>query len=380
MKNCAKILSVYASDTAGVCSMLYELGGMTIVHDASGCNSTYATHDEPRWYSKPAMVYISALTEMDVIMGNDAKLLEDAARAAKELHPRFIALCGSPMPCMTGVDFPALAAELEAETGIPVLGLQTNGIGSYITGAGKALKMYLERFARLDVQKNPRLSVNLLGATPLDFSGSRQIGAIKEVIRQSGFELQSCMAMDSSPEELRDCGKAHVNLVLSASGLPAAMYLKETFGIPFAAGVPYGEKFAEKLFRDLRKSAEDGQDRISCADRPAPEKEKCLAIIGESIGAASLAAASEDPAKIFVPQALGPVFLQEQDSVFADEDEIEILSGKAGAILADPMYQPVIPAGTVFHALPHEAFSGRCYREMIPVLTGKNRESGVQLC
>ena len=113
---------------------------------------------------------------------------------------------------------------------------------------------------------------------------------------------------------------------------------------------------------------------------PAPEKEKCLAIIGESIGAASLAAASEDPAKIFVPQALGPVFLQEQDSVFADEDEIEILSGKAGAILADPMYQPVIPAGTVFHALPHEAFSGRCYREMIPVLTGKNRESGVQLC
>jgi hypothetical protein len=62
MKNCARILSIYASDTAGVCSMLYELGGMTIVHDASGCNSTYSTHDEPRWYSKPSMIYISALT------------------------------------------------------------------------------------------------------------------------------------------------------------------------------------------------------------------------------------------------------------------------------------------------------------------------------
>ena len=57
--------------------MLYELGGMTVVHDASGCNSTYATHDEPRWYRRPAMVYISALTEMDAILGGDAKLVDE---------------------------------------------------------------------------------------------------------------------------------------------------------------------------------------------------------------------------------------------------------------------------------------------------------------
>ena len=43
----AKVISIYAADTSGVCSALYELGGMTVVHDASGCNSTYATHDEP---------------------------------------------------------------------------------------------------------------------------------------------------------------------------------------------------------------------------------------------------------------------------------------------------------------------------------------------
>ena len=42
----AKVISIYAADTSGVCSALYELGGMTVVHDASGCNSTYAAHDE----------------------------------------------------------------------------------------------------------------------------------------------------------------------------------------------------------------------------------------------------------------------------------------------------------------------------------------------
>ena len=36
----AKVISIYAADTSGVCSALYELGGMTVVHDASGCNST----------------------------------------------------------------------------------------------------------------------------------------------------------------------------------------------------------------------------------------------------------------------------------------------------------------------------------------------------
>ena len=71
MKQTARIISIYASDTAGVCSMLYELGGMTVVHDASGCNSTYSTHDEPRWYQMDSMIYISGLTETDVILPKD---------------------------------------------------------------------------------------------------------------------------------------------------------------------------------------------------------------------------------------------------------------------------------------------------------------------
>ena len=58
MKQTARIISIHAADTSGVCSMLYELGGMVVVHDASGCNSTYSTHDEPRWYRQDSMIYI----------------------------------------------------------------------------------------------------------------------------------------------------------------------------------------------------------------------------------------------------------------------------------------------------------------------------------
>ncbi|MBQ5684575.1 MAG: hypothetical protein IIV27_02950, partial [Clostridia bacterium] len=92
----------YSSDLSGVCSALYELGGLLVMHDASGCNSTYATHDEPRWYGSDSLIFISGLREYDAILGNDEKYIRDVCEAAEETHPTFIAVFGSPIAAMTG--------------------------------------------------------------------------------------------------------------------------------------------------------------------------------------------------------------------------------------------------------------------------------------
>ena len=105
MKQVSVTLSTYTADVSGVCSALYELGGMVVIHDPSGCNSTYNTHDEPRWYDMDSLIFISGLSQMDAIMGNDDKFINDIVRAAKELKPRFIALVRTPIPLMTGTDF-----------------------------------------------------------------------------------------------------------------------------------------------------------------------------------------------------------------------------------------------------------------------------------
>ena len=73
MKQTARIISTYAADVSGVCSALYELGGMTVMHDASGCNSTYNTHDEPRWYDMDSMVYILSLIHILQVGRGDYK-------------------------------------------------------------------------------------------------------------------------------------------------------------------------------------------------------------------------------------------------------------------------------------------------------------------
>ena len=83
MKQTARIISTYSADVMGVCSALFELGGMTVMHDASGCNSTYTTHDEPRWFDMDSMVYISGLSEMEAIMGDDEKRLKMSFNATE---------------------------------------------------------------------------------------------------------------------------------------------------------------------------------------------------------------------------------------------------------------------------------------------------------
>ena len=128
MKQTASFISTYSADEAGICSALYELGGMTVIHDPSGCNSTYTTHDEPRWYDMDSMIYISGLTEIEAIMGDDDKLINDIVHAAKQLSPRFIAIAGSPIPMLVGTDFEAIAKVVEHRSGIPTFGFATNGM------------------------------------------------------------------------------------------------------------------------------------------------------------------------------------------------------------------------------------------------------------
>ena len=109
MRRAYERIPIYTADVSGVCSALYELGGMTVMHDPSGCNSTYNTHDETRWYDQDSLIFISGLTERDAIMGDDKKFLQDVLSAARQLRPRFIALTSSPIPFLNGTDFPALA-------------------------------------------------------------------------------------------------------------------------------------------------------------------------------------------------------------------------------------------------------------------------------
>lgn len=258
MKQARTILPTYSADVFGVCSALYELGGMTVMHDASGCNSTYSTHDEPRWYDMDSLVFISALTEMEAIMGDDSKILRDMETAIAELHPKFATLCGTPIPMMIGCDIPTIASQLERESGIPCFGFQTSGMRSYLCGASEALEAVVRRLTDRNAVVRPG-TVNILGATPLDFSVTGSVPAMVSLLEQNGWEVLSTWAMGSTLSDLSRAGQAQVNLVVSGVGMKAALALQELYGTPYVVGTPTGEAFSAHILKLLEQAALDGR-------------------------------------------------------------------------------------------------------------------------
>lgn len=409
MKQVSVTLSTYTADVSGVCSALYELGGMVVIHDPSGCNSTYNTHDEPRWYDMDSLVFISGLSQMDAIMGNDDKFIHDIVRVAKELQPRFIALVRTPIPLMTGTDFEGISRVIKKQTGIPVFYFPTSGMHTYVKGAGMAMETIARELVpaggesvkeRKNKQENP-LKINILGATPLDFSINSTLDSIKEFLSQH-FEIISIFAMGSSIEDIQRAGEADVNLVISSVGVLAAKVLEERFHTPYVIGTPiigFENVLAEKLiesawtkksqtayFSVLQKAHKKDTANFTTMQNAEAvsnlnkiksltetiEKNKVsgnVYIIGESVISQSLKAALAlrygIEATVICPLETEPEYTEKDVLLLSSEEDIKEAIMDADTVIADPIYKTICSEKVNFVAMPHEAYSGRIYRKEV---------------
>ena len=280
-----------------------------VMHDASGCNSTYTTHDEPRWYEMDSMVYISAISEAEAIMGDDDKFIRDLVETAGELHPAFIALVGGSDPLYDRHRSGCHRDDCGTGDRDSLFWVQANGMHDYTVGVSMAMKRMVEAFAgerlagavgkelsagaadgeafagnaevsggnaadsvdlRQIGQRNQRTgqtAVNIIGATPLDFSVNGSIASIRQWITDNGMIPGVCLSMGCEIEELKKLKDADVNLVVSGGGLAAARVLEERFGTPYVTGVPFGETFSVRLAAMLKQAA---AARVSYSDFREP--------------------------------------------------------------------------------------------------------------
>ena len=397
MRQAYRIIPIYTADVSGVCSALYELGGMTVMHDPSGCNSTYNTHDEIRWYDQDSLIFISGLTDIAAIMGNDEKFLRDIEDVAEELKPKFIALASSPIPFMNGTDFPGLARALTAETGIPAFSVPTSGMHDYVYGAGLALSEIARHFTGAAEKRKRKL--NLLGVTPLDFGPQPMVDAMKKRLEERGWEILSTWAMGDTLEELGRAGEAEVNLVVSSVGIPAANVLREKFGTPFLVGTPV-EGYEDEISDALEKAAGSFYEAFEYKKENPAEKNGTqisgrqeelwkvtpdqvlylrkkdsplsgfiptpdITLIGEPVTMGSLAAAIEQKCgkkvQLLCPLEITEGLLRRGDEAIRGEEAMEEKLKTARIIVADPLYRPICPESATFYEMPHIAFSGRIY-------------------
>lgn len=401
---------------------------MTVIHDPSGCNSTYSTHDEPRWFDTDSLMFVSGLDEMTAVLGDDNVLIDDVTHAVRDLKPRFVTLCSGSIPHIIAFDCKGVAHLLEKRTGVPMLPVTTTGNRSYVAGVGAALTEWVKRFAdslespyRVSSSGGPdcsantlegaagpeSFSVNLLGVTPLDFSINGNVDAMRKVFEDAGIPVNCCAAMGESFDSLRHIFRASVNVVVSSCGRRLARYMEQTAGIPYVEGTPIGAygaarlpKLAKKAYEKKQASLEEdshgaldgtsGSLRMLLAKKKGDSEGICLwkgnpaherwdvpdsqiLIIGEEVFAQSLAAAINQLTPDCRHGLRAFAVWPDVDHGFP-EDVLAELIRKSRYIIGDPLYRtiPHDSKQNTFVDFPHEAYSGRIFRDRIPVFIGKN--------
>jgi hypothetical protein len=376
-------------DYSGVASVFHDLGGLTILHDASGCTGTYTGYDEPRWFGSSSPTFCSGLREMDAIMGDDGKLLEKIKAAAREIRPPCVSVVGSPVPMVIGFDFKGFASLVERETGIPAFGFSADGLHYYDQGQRDA---YLAIAARL-LETSPQKikgAVNILGASALDGFDGPALDALEDMLVAGGFTRQAVWGERSSWEELKKSAAAELNWVVSAAALPLARFFEEHFGTPFVAGLPVGRDEHDRIFSAFNACRCGKPDRQFPPAPPVPDKDPETMVIGEALFCSSLRACLE------AEDASGPVviggfftqgrdFLRSGDRLFANEDAARkaLSAPRLKRVFADPLVAALIPEGSRirFTPLPHRAISGRLYNESLARFFGVSpRLKTVQDC
>ncbi|MBR4555715.1 MAG: hypothetical protein IKO27_09015 [Ruminococcus sp.] len=341
MKKLLKHISPLAPDDSGACSVLYELGGITVICDAGGCAGNVCGFDEPRWFEKRSALFSAGLRDMDAILGRDELLVKKLAKITEQIGAEFTAIVGTPVPAVIATDMKALERMSEKKTGLPCMAFRTDGTRLYDYGEELVYTRLFDQFAvgELPVKKG-RLGV--IGATPLN-TGETCSRRIADKLLAEGWDEVVCFGMDSGLDDIRNAGECERLLVIAPSGLRAARLMQERFGTPFDVRYPLAE-----VPEDISgvKVLVIHQQTAANSIREILETRGCEVVCASWFG-------MYDSLK------------REGDVRIKGEDDLQALAAEGGfdVILADEFFRRAVPdfAGR-WYDLPHFAVSGRLCR------------------
>ena len=367
-------LPPFAPDYSGVCGALFSLGGMIVIHDAAGCTGNYINYDEPRWYDGGSMVYCSGLRELDAVLGNDEKFIRNICEAAKEMHPNFIALVGSPVPMVIGTDLVGMAAWIEDETGIPAFGFSTTGLGLYPSGAFLAGKTLLQYVWKTTQKQRMKEGMNILGDLPLDFAGTDFMERFRTLIQERNIPVQASLFDRADMDQVSKVTSARWNTAVSYSGALLGAWLWQTQKMPCITGFPMSEATAEHWHSLVREGQQRGGIMAWGAQKKLCGRRDGILILGDQMMANSLRAeifhATGKHSCVGLPFGAQAESLGEGDLILKNEAQIQcaVNDPEVTVVIGDPLYQQLLDESEKkrFLPLPHYAVSSKVGQSLCP--------------
>lgn len=338
MKGLLKYLAPFAPDQSGAASVLYDLGGITVIMDAGGCVGNICGFDEPRWFDHKSAIFSAGLRDMDAILGRDDKTIAKLADVAAKVEASFAALVGTPVPAVIATDMQALKRLAKKKCQMPVIAVECTGTFLYDHGEEETYMELLKTFAKEELE-GEKEGIGVLGATPLDVS--------RADCGKSLLDPKEYLYYDQKLSHLEQASLRKKNLVVSPAGLKPARKLQEKFGTPYEAYYPF---LSEKL------------KEVAASDQLEGKK---VLILHQQIAANTL---REEILKHQKAQIIcGTFFMQDKELLkegdvhFQTEAKLieYVLEEKFDVIIGDQTFKrPLKNADAVWYDFPHFAVSG----------------------
>jgi nitrogenase molybdenum-cofactor synthesis protein NifE len=214
--------------------VLYPIAdALHIVHGPIGC-AAYTWDIRGALSSGPQLhrnSFSTDLQEMDVIFGGEKKLEAALLELIAHHQPKAAFIYSTCIVGIIGDDVSAVCKRVSEKTGIPVLGVHSEGFkGTKKDGYRAACEALYKLIGTGDTAGISPHSINILG----EFNIAGETWVLRDYYKRMGIEVVSCITGDSRIEDIRRAHGAKLNLVqCSGSMTSLAKMMERDYGIPF---------------------------------------------------------------------------------------------------------------------------------------------------
>ena len=237
----------YAPKPSGRMGLLWTLGGIpntAILEFGSMGHMLYAE----RWLFQSApfrggKLYTTHLDEKDIALGITKRFFQAVEEIIKKEAPSVIFVLPSTVPAVTGVDMEDLCYEAEETYGQKIIMLKRGSFHEKLHhGIEEGLFCLVNEFAKkAKIQRTEGITCNLIGSCIDLAKYYSDVQELKRIVKEAfGMEVICSLTSETSIEQVKNMGGAHINLVLRKEGIKAAEVLKDAFGTDYVYGRPYG--------------------------------------------------------------------------------------------------------------------------------------------
>ncbi|MFZ3114199.1 MAG: nitrogenase iron-molybdenum cofactor biosynthesis protein NifE [Syntrophales bacterium] len=231
--------------------VLYPIAdALHLVHGPIGC-AVYTWDIRGALSSGPDLHRLSFSTDLqerDIIFGGEKKLKAALLELIARHSPKAAFVYSTCIVGIIGDDLEAVCRAVEAETGIPVIPVQSEGFkGNKRAGYQAACRAMFRLVGTGDTKGISPYSINILG----DFNLAGEIWLVRDYFKRMGIEVVANITGDGRVDDIRRCHGAALNVVqCSGSTMDLARMMEERYGIPSLRVSYFGiEDMADSLYR-----------------------------------------------------------------------------------------------------------------------------------